>query len=305
MMTSAPGAVKTAYAGDQEDYENDPDIDKKVVWHPAWPRVRWWEVLNIVALTIGSAYINAAPYHKTANWKGPILFDKPVRKLMRLNSAEGQERIATISDYLYRGMVLTPYIIDNFIAALSVHQNPDVALQMTLINMQSLGLSGVVSLGAQHAIGRARPYTDDCPPGGVGLTKVGFSTCGGPADNQSFYSGHAAAAFTMAGLTCVHHQHLPLYGGGWADAVPCIVMMASASVTSLARLWSDRHWASDVILGTAVGLFNGYLIPSWLHYGFGKYKPIAAKTAIKTEIGTIAPIPQIYEGGAGFGFAVF
>jgi membrane-associated phospholipid phosphatase len=171
--------------------------------------------------------------------------------------------------------------------------------------MQSLGLSGVISLGAQHAIGRGRPYTEECPPGYVGPTKTGFNTCGGASDNQSFYSGHAAASFTMAGLTCIHHQKLPLYGGGWPEAVPCIVMLTAASGTSVLRMFADRHWATDIVLGAGVGIFNGYFIPALLHYGFGSYKAPQVKTAIHTSIGTIAPIPQVYQGGGGLAVAIF
>jgi hypothetical protein len=282
----------------------EADQEPTVQWNDRWPRVRLLEGLNIIALTAASLAINAAPYHTESAWKGPILFDRPAQLFLRLPSANAQEAIATVSDRLYQGMVLAPYVIDNYFVALGVHQNADVAFQMTLINMQSLGLSGVLALGAQHAIGRARPYIDECPPGGVGRTRTGFNTCGGFPDNQSFFSGHAAAAFTMAGLTCVHHQHLPLWGGGAPDLLACTTMLALATTTGVARIMSDRHWTSDVILGTAVGLFNGYFVPLWLHYGFGKGKPLVS-TSVATTIGRLAPIPQIYEGGAGLGVAVF
>src|SRR5207253_5621614 len=51
-----------------------------------------------------------------------------------------------------------------------------------------------------------------------------------------FYSGHAAATATSAGLTCAHHQHLPLYGGGLADLVPCLVMSGVSIVTGISRI---------------------------------------------------------------------
>ena len=73
----------------------------------------------------------------------------------------------------------------------------------------------------------------------------------------------------MAALTCVHHQHLPLYGGGFANLAPCLVMMGVAATTGVLRLVYDEHWASDVITGWAVGAASGYVLPSLLHYGFG------------------------------------
>lgn len=261
-------------------------------------------MLDIVALTAGSVIINeSVPSHSSAAWKGPILFDKPMRQALRATSREGQRRAADVSDILYKGMVLTPYIVDNYLAALSVHQNADVALQLTLIDMQSLGISGVLTLAAEHAVGRQRPYVAGC----LGPDKsdaVGFNQCGGTDDFKSFYSGHSAAMFTMAGLTCVHHQHLPLYGGGWPDALACAVMVGLAGTGSVARIVADRHWTSDVALGISIGLFNGYFLPLWLHYGIGWNKP-AVKTTFETALGTVVPLPQVYESGAGVGFAIF
>lgn len=279
------------------------DQEKTVQWNESWPRVRLAEVVDIVGLTAASALINAGPSHADANWQGPILWDKPIRDLMRARSRVGQKRAAQISDRLYKGMVLAPYVIDNFVAALGVHQNADVALQLTLMDMQSLGLSGVITLAAEHAVGRSRPYVARCK-GPDQSDEVGYNNCGGADDFKSFYSGHSAAMFTMAGLTCVHHQHLPLYGGGAPDGFACAFMVALATTGSLARIVCDRHWSTDVFLGMSVGLINGYFVPMWLHYGIG-WNKAAVKTTFQTALGTVVPMPQVYEGGGGLGVAIF
>ena len=200
-------------------------------------------------------------------------------------------------------MVLTPYVVDNFITALSIHQNADVALQLTLIDMQSLGLSGVLTLGAEHAVGRQRPYVAGCK-GPDATDEIGYNTCGGADDFKSFYSGHSAAMFTMAGLTCAHHQHLPLYGGGAPDALACAVMVGLATTGSLMRVVADRHWMTDVAVGASVGIFNGYFLPLVLHYGIG-WNRAGIPTTVQTAFGRLVPIPQVYEGGAGLGLAIF
>lgn len=281
----------------------DADQEKTVQWNERWPRVRIIEMIDIVALTAGSVLINAAPSHEDSNWTGPVLWDGPVRDVLRARSRLGQKQAAQVSDALYKGMVLGPYVIDNFFVTLGVHQNADVALQLTLMDMQSLGLSGVVTLAAEHAVGRQRPYVAGCK-GPDKADEVGFNQCGGADDFKSFYSGHAAAMFTMAGLTCAHHQHLPLYGGGAPDAIACALMVALAATGSAARIVSDRHWSTDVVLGASVGIFNGYFLPLWLHYGLGWNQP-ALRTTFVTALGTVVPLPQVYDRGAGVGVAIF
>ncbi len=260
-----------------------------------------WEVANILVLSVGSGLIHETPVVDEAHWSTPILFDKPIRNFMKGNNLETQRQAALVSDYFYRGIVLAPYIIDNYIVAMGVHENADVALQMTLINLQALGLAGVFSLGAEHAIGRSRPYTRDCVSDEKGAPdKIGFNHCGDVSDNQSFPSGHTAAAFTMASLTCVHHQHLPLYGGGLPDALACATMTGVAATTGILRIVSDRHWTTDVIAGAAVGFVSGYIIPSWLHYGFGEKRKESA-TVFKTSFGYVAPYPTVSSTSAGLG----
>jgi len=72
-----------------------------------------------------------------------------------------------------------------------------------------------------------------------------------------------------AGLTCAHHRHLPLYGGGWPDVAICVATLAAASSTAVLRVMSDRHYSSDALLGVGIGLASGWGLPEWLHYGAG------------------------------------
>jgi membrane-associated phospholipid phosphatase len=282
----------------------DPE---KVEWSPDWPRVRLVEGLTIVAATVASYSIDSfSTTPSRANWRGGILFDDWVRDGLRGRTLQSQERAAQISDYLYKGAVFAPYLIDVWITTLGIHQNADVALQMLLMNLQSLGISGVVTLAAERTVGRARPYVGDCGPDGNvrdAQGRVLFNHCDGVGDNQSFYSGHAAAVTTMAGLTCAHHQHLPLYGGGAADLAPCLVMIGLAATTGVTRIVADRHWASDVVLGWGLGAVSGYVLPSLLHYGFGHGRTVGQFDVAGVKL---LPIPQAFDRGAGLGlFAIF
>lgn len=282
LITAAVIAGHAAPAAAEELHWQEPTVK----WNDEWPRFRLTEAAALVGLTVGSIVISTQPMAQKPLWTGGILFDDAARKFFRATDNKTQQSAASVSDTLYKGAVFVPYIVDNYIVALGIHQSADVALEMTLIDMQSLGFSGVVALGAEHVVRRERPYISDC--------KV--EPC--IVDNQSFLSGHAAATFTMAGLTCVHHQHFPLYGGGLPDTMACVGMLTVATTTGVLRLVSDRHYASDVISGSLLGLFSGYVLPSLLHYGFGKTR---SKPLLKTTYGNIAPVPLTFTGGAGLG----
>ncbi len=269
----------------------------KVEWDDtAWRRVHWPEALVSVGLGASIFVIDALPYPDHATWSGPILFDKDSRSFLK-GDERTQHTASTTSDFIFIGMAAWPLVVDNYVVALGVHQNVDVAAQLTLMDMQAFGLAGVFTLGTEHLVGRARPPFSSC---GQGLPdSPDAAACSRGDSFRSFYAGHPAAAFTSAGLTCAHHQNLPLYGGGVPDALACAGMVGLATTTGVLRIVADRHWASDVIVGSAVGAGVGYLLPSLLHYRLFQTKKV--DTAMKTSFGYVAPMPIMLEKGGGLG----
>jgi membrane-associated phospholipid phosphatase len=277
----------------------DPD---RVEWSETWHRVRLAETLDAVALGLGSLTIEetwSAP--KRPYWTGGILFDDWARRTFVSESPGVQNAAAVYSDNMMLASMIAPFVIDDYIVTLGIRENADVAGQMFMINLQSLAFTGFLSLLAEHAVARQRPYVASCGADGHVRNQEGqllLNSCSGPADNQSFYSGHSAITATMAGLTCVHHEHLPLYGGGARDLAPCLLMITASVTTGIARLMADKHWASDVLTGWTIGTFSGYVLPSVLHYGFGSGRPMG-----ELRVGdlTLMPAPEVFPRGAGVG----
>jgi membrane-associated phospholipid phosphatase len=272
-----------------------------VEWSDSWPRVRLWEAVDALALTVGDTeFEDRVPAPTHASWNSPILFDSWARNVFRGRTAALQSFASTSTDIMYRAGALVPFVVDDYFAALSVHQNAEVAWQLAVIDLQSLGVAGLVSLGAEHAVGRARPYTLSCDASGHVLDARGhvLQTCGTANDDRSFYSGHATATATTAGLVCVHHQHLPLFGGGFADLAPCLFMIGVSAATGVLRLVYDEHWASDVIVGWADGVLSGYVLPSLLHFGFGHGRPVG-----EIRVGALDMVPTLLarQGGTELG----
>jgi hypothetical protein len=292
-LASWPGHAKAA----------DPE---RVQWSEDWRRVSLVEGLSIIPLgatMLGFALGVKAP--SRPSWRGGILFDDWARDGLRGRTASTQRTMTGVGDVLYMGVGPGLLVADLWVVTLGIHESSDVAGQMALIDLESLGGAGVLSLGAEHTVGRARPYTEDCGPDGRVRDASGrllANHCGSRNDNMSFFAGHPAAVATMAGLTCAHHQHLPLYGGGVADLVPCVLMIGAAGATGVSRVVGDKHWASDVLLGWTVGALSGYVLPSLLHYGFTSGRPVGE---VRTANLLAVPVPQAYPGGAGLGLVGF
>jgi membrane-associated phospholipid phosphatase len=250
-----------------------PAANDKVEWKQGqWPRVTPWEAAGTFAATGMTFLVERRlpePSEKRLDFEVPLI-DDGGRYLLRGRSKNVQDAFGRMSDVGFRMMAFFPYVVDIGAFALGVHRNPDVAAQMALIDLQALTLSGFSQLLASRLAGRARPYKQDCNPDTL---KTITRDCGGENDNKSFYSGHAAAAFTSAGLTCVHHEHLPLYGGGAVERWACVWALSVATFTGVARIVSDAHYTTDVLFGAGIGWFYGYVMPKLLHYKAGKLEP--------------------------------
>jgi membrane-associated phospholipid phosphatase len=216
------------------------------LWHPGWPRVRWSEVAiggTLLAGTFSTLLWVKLPHEP--RWTGGILMDDWVRDRLRANSPRGRRDAQTISTIAYYGLVGYA-AVDPALAGLM--HDWDTAGQMFGVNLLTMSVAAAPSVLLERTAGRQRPSLG----------------------NDSFPSGHTAMAFASALLTCLHHSHMPLYGGDGAEVANCAATLAAASTAGAARVVGDRHWTSDVLTGAAFGVTAGYLVPTLLHYGAGK-----------------------------------
>jgi len=137
-----------------------------------------------------------------------------------------------------------------FYAAGWATRRPDVA-RLGLRTGEAIMLSGVVTGGIKGIAGRARPYASPQRPGDWRL----FS---GTRDGarQSFPSGHTTAVFAFASAM---DRELRLSYPGTARWVGP-ALYGAAALTGLARMHSDNHWASDVVMGAGIGIVSGIVV---------------------------------------------
>lgn len=238
------------------------DTQHRLHWNSDWPE---FQPVGYV-LTAGSVLAALGvtvlfDYPSTPRWSGGILLDDAARHAWRARDPHVRDAIRLASDITLISSVLQVALVDSVIMPLA-DRSPRIAAQLSLINAQAFALDILVSTIIFKAVARERPLGLDCTddPDIDPLCNVGRYA--------SFPSSHTSTAFTAAGLSCMHHGHLPLYGGPW-DVVACLETLAVATATGLFRIIGDRHYLSDVLLGAAIGFTIGYVYPWLLHYRGG------------------------------------
>jgi membrane-associated phospholipid phosphatase len=129
-----------------------------------------------------------------------------------------------------------------------------------LVIVEAAAASAALVQGLKFASARKRPYVRDLPAG---------TALGGDA-NLAFPSGHTALAFSLAtasGTVATLHGYRTapyVWGAG----------MTLAAFTGYLRMAADKHYASDVIVGAAIGSLVGWAVP-YLHYKLRKRRQLA------------------------------
>ncbi len=232
--------------------------DKPVEWNfPKFSTAQYVITGSALALSLGTELL--WPERTEAVWIGPILFDDATRSLLLADTLDGQELAALWSDILVFSLAAYPNIDGVFAAGLA-RDEWTVGSQMVLLNVQSYALSTLVIGVAKRVIGRRRPGAGRC------YDEPDWSPECAKRSTKSHPSGHANAAFTGAGLACAHHLNMDLYGGGAADIAACATSLTVAATVATLRIVANKHYLSDIVVGTVVGLGFGYLLPVLAHY---------------------------------------
>lgn len=113
-----------------------------------------------------------------------------------------------------------------------------------LLSLESLGTSAVIVLSIKFITGRARPQS-----GKSRDTYRPFSTA---ANFSSFPSGHSSSAFAVATVIASESDIL----------IIDVFSYFLASMVALSRVQNNKHWASDVFIGSSIGYFIGKKISS-------------------------------------------
>lgn len=271
-------AIETALDGANEDGRR-----LRVDWRPEWPRYSFDELVLTAGLGLLLVAAEALPTDAfEPNWTGGILFDDPVREGLRLRSFNQRDSSAIAAEVMQWVLIGFPFVIDALAVAGIGEGSWDMALQMGLISVEAYVISLVFWRITSLLARRERPLTAACAAGDTS------PHCSDPnlRSTESFFSNQTSNAFTGAGLVCLHHTTMPLFGDEAADATACIGSLTVGAMVGLLRVMSDFEYLTDVITGALVGLASGWLLPYLLHYQGG------ARPELRPAI-SLVPAPLI------------
>jgi membrane-associated phospholipid phosphatase len=180
-------------------------------------------------------------------------------------------------------------VVDAGGTAALYRKSPEVAWNMLVIDLQAFAFTSLTTGFIKRVADRERPIASECR-----ADPDHDLTCDTAGKHYSFLSGHTSMAFTGASLVCLHHAELGLLGTA-GDAGSCVGAMTLATSVGVARIAADKHYATDVVTGAALGILSGAVIPYLVYYLPGNRAP-----ALALGPGILMPVASESSFGASY-----
>jgi membrane-associated phospholipid phosphatase len=115
----------------------------------------------------------------------------------------------------------------------------DEFTKTTILAGESFLIANAAGTALKVAVGRSRPYVEEGP---FKLRPVSAKT-----SRNSFPSGHTVSAFSLASVFSARSDSL------WVS----YTVYGAASLVAVQRVYTRRHWVSDVAAGAFIGTYVG------------------------------------------------
>jgi membrane-associated phospholipid phosphatase len=129
---------------------------------------------------------------------------------------------------------------------------------------EAIILADASSFLIKEVAGRGRPNATSA--------KGDFKPFGFKSDFDSFPSMHTSSSFALASVMATTSESIPMK----------TLYYSAATYVGFSRMYNNKHWASDIVLGAALGELCGRVVTS--------YHASGTKVVF---------VPQAYESGAG------
>lgn len=198
---------------------------------------------------------------------GSFFIDKSIRKTVAKNHNGTMDDITEIG-HKYGNAVYMILLSGTAYLTGKIIKNNDISETSRMI-METLAYAGIITTVLKVGLGRARPYLDKGP--------YDFFNFSINNDYLSLPSGHTTVAFAISSVLSAKIN----------NTYASIALYGLAGLTMYQRIYSDKHWFSDTILGAAISTVIGNAIVKF------------NKCPVKTGNNSLMVLPAIQANSVG------
>ncbi len=169
---------------------------------------------------------------------GLYFADADIRNFAQKNQSIAGDRAASAGNLLGNPLFAVPSLGIFYLYG-QLNDDPK-ARRTSLLAVESFTISGAIALTIKQATQRPRPAS--------GETSTTWDGPGLKRTDSAFPSIHTQTAFSIASVFAEEYGSTPFVAP---------TAYGLASFVGLSRIYSNKHWASDVFLGAAIGYFVG------------------------------------------------
>ncbi|MFZ1519188.1 MAG: phosphatase PAP2 family protein [Ignavibacteriaceae bacterium] len=170
-----------------------------------------------------------------------LLFDNDIKEFSQSNKTDFLNTVFKIDDY-YHSELMAASIVVLYGYALIDKNNEVRNLSLRLAEATVYG--SLINMSLKFVGGRSRPFYAQNP--------FEFDPFKTNFEQTSFPSGHSTLAFAFSSVMAKEYKNF-FWKFGWYTI---------AGLTAYARVYNNEHWFSDIIFGSAIGLFVGEFVNS-------------------------------------------
>ncbi|HEX2694839.1 MAG TPA: phosphatase PAP2 family protein, partial [Acidobacteriota bacterium] len=164
------------------------------------------------------------------------LADEGIRKRVMEHRTDGAKNFFEVVTHFGDGVILGGFVAGLF--AVGQFSGNDGLRKTAWLGVESYLAASVFSTALKVAVGRDRPEVDK--------GNRSFHPFATRSSQTSMPSGHATSVWSVATVIADRTDN------GFVDAA----CYGIAALTTLSRIYVDKHWASDVLIGSAIGYFT-------------------------------------------------
>jgi membrane-associated phospholipid phosphatase len=213
--------------------------------------------------------------------------DEHVAQRLRDSSTQANAKLHTLATFVRTTAAPGAYIIGGTMYAVGRAAKNQHAAQLGLYGTEALLIGDGVGYVLKGVVGRQRPYVEPQDPQSFGFMR-GFGA-GDP--DRSFPSGHSLAAFAAAAAVSSQTSD-------WWPNTRWVIgptLFTGAALVGISRVYDNKHWATDVIVGAGLGTFAGLKVI--------RYHDIHAGTKFENYLIGASIVPTA-DGGHAFHWSV-